>query len=477
MPTLLIVDDEPSVLYSLQRGLASDSLRVITADCARAALELVRLQRPDVVICDVRLPDMSGLDVYNQIRQIDPRLPVIIITAYSSTDTAIEAMKRGAFEYLLKPLDLPQLLAVVGKAIDLSRAVHTPATFEEEVPSDENADQIVGQSPLMHEVYKAIGRVAPQDVTVLLLGESGTGKELVARAIYQHSGRQQAPFLPINCAAIPEPLLESELFGHERGAFTGADRRRIGKFEQANGGTVFLDEVGDMPPPIQAKVLRLLQEQTFERVGGNETIRTNVRIIAATNQPLDRLVSHGRFRQDLLYRLNGFMIRLPPLRERLADLPLLVDYFRRKGNRDLGRQIVQISPEAMDCLLRHDWPGNIRELQSTIQSAMVRAPGSIVTADCLPESVCRPSPSSNPPAKHAEDLVTFIRQLVAAREPEIYQRVHAETDRLLLSRALEACQGNQLEAAELLGISRNTLRVKLKALGLAVRKELGSDEP
>ena len=294
MPSVLIIDDEPNVCYSLQRRSRTPALAVSTAGTAREGIESIRRNPPDAVILDVRLPDMSGLDAYSTIRRIDARLPVIVITAHGTTETAIEAMKLGAFEYLLKPLDLDQLAGVVEHAVHASRISRVPAIYPGEHDTLPEGDQLVGSSPPMQELYKSIGRIAPQDVTVLILGESGTGKELVARAIYQHSRRSQAPFLAINCAAIPEPLLESELFGHEQGAFTGADRRRIGKFEQAHGGTVFMDEVGDMAPGTQAKLLRLLQEKQFERVGGNTTIDTDIRVIAATNQDLESMAAAGR---------------------------------------------------------------------------------------------------------------------------------------------------------------------------------------
>jgi len=473
MPKLLIIDDEPSVVYSLQRGLESDTLTVLSAHTARAGIDIVRTERPDAVICDVRLPDMTGLEAYDQIRQIDPRLPVIVITAYATTETAIEATKRGAFEYLLKPLDLPRLREVVGRALELSRLTRVRAVFDDEAPGDESEDRIVGRSAAMYEIYKSIGRVAPQDVTVLILGESGTGKELVARAIYQHSRRSQAPFVAINCAAIPEPLLESELFGHERGAFTGADRRRIGKFEQAHRGTIFLDEIGDMTAATQAKVLRILQEQRFERVGGNETIQVDVRVIAATNHNLEELVSAGRFRQDLLYRLNGFTICLPPLRDRRDDIPLLIEHFRKQVNRELGRQVQSVGPRAMLLLSQYHWPGNVRELYSTIKYAAVRATGDVITVDCLPESLRREMVTpSGPAAGEQFDIAALIRRMVANREPDIYQTVHAEIDRLLLEEALASCRGNQVEASEVLGISRNTLRAKLRTIGLAVEKRV-----
>jgi two-component system nitrogen regulation response regulator GlnG len=295
MPTLLVVDDEPSILAAFRRAYRDTPLKLLTVETAAEGLALVEQEHPDVIIFDVQLPDMTGLEALRTLRTFDARSPVILITGKSTTDTAIEAMKLGAYEYLLKPLELAQLRQVIDRALAISRLMHVPAVVADAEPVDERADAIIGHCSAMQEVYKAIGRVAGQEVTVLISGESGTGKELVARAIYQHSRRATGPFLAINCAAIPEHLLESELFGHEKGAFTGADRRRIGKFEQCNGGTIFLDEVADMAPLTQSKMLRLLQEQQFERLGGNETVRTDVRVLAATNQELETLVEAGNF--------------------------------------------------------------------------------------------------------------------------------------------------------------------------------------
>ena len=341
MHKLLIVDDEKNVLYSLEKGLKPDGYVILTADTAKKGVALVRDSKPDAVLLDLRLPDMSGLDAFDRMRSLDPRLPVIIMTAHGTTDTAIEAMKRGAYEYLLKPVKLNELRQIVAGAIDVSRLSRVPAVFDHEAEPPA-VDRIVGSSATMQRVYKDIGRVASQEVNILILGESGTGKELVARAIFYHSGRSSGPFLAVNAAAIPETLLESELFGHERGSFTGADRKRLGKFEQANHGTLFLDEIGDMSIATQAKVLRPAGWQ-IRRVGGNETIQTDVRIIAATNQNLEQLIEEGRFRQDLYYRLKVFTLELPPLRNRLEDLPELLDHFVKLYNRELGKQIQLVS--------------------------------------------------------------------------------------------------------------------------------------
>jgi nitrogen regulation protein NR(I) len=477
---LLVVDDEPNVQYSLEKSLQSDWLQVMAASTARDGINLVRNQRPDAVILDVRLPDMSGLDAFDEIRRIDPRLPVIILTAYGTTETAIEAMKRGAFEYLLKPVDFRQLRSLVGKAVELSHLRHVPAVTADDNPADDDSvNRIIGETPGMREVYKAIGRVAPLDVPVLIQGESGTGKELVARAIYQHSRRALKPFLAINCAAIPEGILESELFGHEKGSFTGADRRRIGKFEQSDGGTLFLDEIGDMTLGTQPKLLRLLQEQKFERLGGEETVQTDVRVLAATNQNLDDKAAVGRFRDDLLYRLKVFTISIPPLRDRRDDLPLLVAHFLKVLCRRLGKRVTAIAPEALSLLEGYSWPGNIRELQSAIRHAYVQSPGEVITADCLPDHLRGDLPvrrtANAQPEPQLVELTEMVSGLLRASEPDIYDKVTAVVDRVVLEAVLRHVKGSQAHASKLLGISRTTLRSKLLDLGLIIEKKLLSD--
>lgn len=466
MPTLLVVDDEPNIPYTVAEALGSPHLAVIGSATARQGIEAVRARRPDVVLLDVRLPDMSGLEAFLQMRAIDPRLPVVIMTAFATTETAIEAMSRGAFEYLVKPVELGRLQDVVERAIDASRAHRIPALLQDEAAVVDDVDRIVGTSAAMQEVYKAIGRVASHDATVLILGESGTGKELVARAIYQHSRRNDQPFLTINCAAIPETLLESELFGHERGAFTGAEQRRIGKFEQCNGGTLFLDEIGDMSPGTQAKALRLLQEQRFERVGGNTTVTTDVRVIAATNQNLDTCITQGRFRADLFYRLNGFTISLPPLRDRRGDIPRLAEHFLRRANRELGRTVESIAPDAMRRLTTHSWPGNVRELQSAVTYAALHATADVITVDCLPDS-CGPGMPSGGASRGAPfDLSDNTRHLLAGGQDGLYRRLSLLCDGVILQEVMQHCGGNLAQAAERLGISRVTLRAKLRQLGM-----------
>src|SRR4051812_3623339 len=389
MPTLLVVDDEPSILHFFRRAFPGPDVTLRTATSAAEGLEAVTRARPDVVILDITLPDASGLETFRRIHALDPKVPVIFITGHGTTATAIEAMRMGAYEYLLKPLELDQLTDLVERAFEISRLMRVPAVVPEDPRPEEDADALVGRCPAMQEVYKSIGRVAPQDVTVLILGESGTGKELVARAIYHYSERSHGPFLAINCAAIPENLLESELFGHEKGAFTGADRQRIGKFEQASGGTVFLDEIGDMTPLTQTKILRVLQGQEFERVGGNEPIRADVRVVAATNRDLEKMVAEGTFRGDLYYRLNVYTVRLPALRDRGGDLTLLTEHFVRRYARELGKEARGVSPEAMEILRRYPWPGNVRELQSVVKQALLGTTGPVVLPEFLPAAVRR----------------------------------------------------------------------------------------
>lgn len=486
MPRLLVVDDEPSILLAFRRALRSTDVEVLTASTATDGIEAAARERPDVIILDVQLPDLSGLEALRKLRAIDARSPVIFITGKSTTDTAIEAMKLGAYEYLLKPLELAQLRDVIDRALAISRLMHVPAVVTEGEPDDDRADAIIGTCPGMHEVYKAIGRAAGQDVTVLITGESGTGKELVARALYQHSRRATGPFLAINCAAIPEQLLESELFGHEKGAFTGADRQRIGKFEQCNGGTLFLDEVADMSPLTQSKILRILQDQQFERLGGNTTIRTDVRVLAATNQDLRKLVTQGRFRQDLFYRLSVFSIHLPPLRERGDDLNLLVRHYVRRFSRELGKEVQGISPEALQLLRDYAWPGNVRELQSALKQALLQATGPVLATDFLPSSVtesCGPQGSAGN-VRHAEtpglpsgDFAAFISEQLLAGSNNLYDDTLRRMERLLVTRVLSHTGGNQLQAAKILGITRGSLRTKVRDLGITIARTVaGGDE-
>jgi two-component system nitrogen regulation response regulator GlnG len=471
MPTLLVIDDEASILHAFKRAFRGSKAKVLTASTGKEGLAKTLDEDPDAIVLDVNLPDISGIDLFREIRERDRRIPVIFITGHGTTDTAIEAMKLGAFDYLLKPLELNQLEALIERAFEVSRLMRVPALAEGET-STRPADLLIGRSKGMQEVYKAIGRVASQNVTVLVLGETGTGKELVARAIYHHSERAEGSFHAVNCAAIPETLLESELFGHERGAFTSADRRRIGKFEQCKGGTLFLDEIGDMTPLTQAKILRVLQDQRFERVGGNETIETDVRVIAATNQPLERLMQEDRFRSDLYYRLSVFTIRLPPLRERDNDIELLVPYFLQRFGPELGKDVQSASPETYAALRQYSWPGNVRELQSVVKQAILSSSAPVLLpTDLPPEFNSVEAGNSGQGDDRFPDLAPFIDAQFRAQSPDVFEDIVQRTKRQLLLRALEATGGNQVKAAKLLGISRSTLRNELKNQGLTIDRQ------
>jgi two-component system nitrogen regulation response regulator GlnG len=469
MARLLLIDDDPEMIFDqVSHAVGAQGVQVEVARSGEEGLRQVAARPPDAIMLDVHLPDLSGLEVHQRVREIDGRIPVVFITWAATADTAIEAMKAGAYDYLFKPLDIVRLRSVIVQALELGRLMREPAVVAETPPAEDRGDAIIGRCPAMGEVYKAIGRVAAQNVIALITGESGTGKELVARAIYQHSARARAPFLAINCAAIPESLLESELFGHEKGAFTGADRRRVGKFEQCNGGTLFLDEIGDMPLATQAKILRLLQDQTFERVGGNETVRTDVRLIAATHRDLKACSAEGKFRQDLYYRLSVFTIPLPALRERGDDLTMLVLHYLRRFSRDLGRQVREIAPEAQELLRRHPWPGNIRELQGVLKQALLQASGTVLIPAFLPESLRAPrAPAASQDAEAEADFEAFILRRLEKGSTAISAEAHQQLDRLLLRLALRHTNGNQVHAARALGISRQTLRSKIRDLGLS----------
>lgn len=489
MSTILIVDDDRTTRRLIVEAFQPTSHEVLTAESASAGLALVVEKKPDVVLLDIILPDISGLQAFAEFNKLDPKLPIIFITGGGVSDTAIEAMKLGAFDYLVKPLDLGQVRTLVEKALRIRRLMTAPVGFADHLTPEEGSEAIVGESPRMQEVYKAIGRVAPQDVTVLIQGESGTGKELVARAIYHHSKRAGAPFMAVNCAAIPEPLLESELFGHEKGAFTGADRRRIGRFEQCTGGTIFLDEIGDMPLVLQSKILRLLQQQQFERVGGAETIQVDVRIIAATNRDLEKMVAENEFREDLYYRLKGFSIYLPPLRERGDDLPLLIKRLLARFNRELGANIEGISPDALETLCAYPWPGNVRELENVLKQAMVQSPGPFIIRDYLPDltsslaeaienapahAAARAAANENCPeplpAPANEELSAFVDRRMADCPENLYAETLEFMERVLLGRVLRYARGNQSQAARILGITRGSLRNKIRALDISIEQ-------
>jgi DNA-binding NtrC family response regulator len=471
MPSLLVIDDEQSILSCFRMAFRDAETEVRTAGTAAAGIESFSKGVPDVVLLDINLPDRSGLDTFREIQALDPRVPVILMTGEGTTETAINAIAQGAYEYLLKPLNILEVRQLVMRAIADSLLMRMPALLEE-TASDSVSDLLIGRCPAMQAVYKEIGRVAGREVTVLILGESGTGKELVARAIYHHSRRANKLFLAINCGAIPETLLESELFGHEKGAFTSADRKRIGRFEQCSGGTLFLDEIGDMTPLTQTKVLRVLQEQHFERVGGAETIQTDVRVIAATNCDLEQMVHADRFRSDLFYRLNVFTIRLPALRERGEDLPVLVEHFHRRYCREFQKEVHTIAPDALAALCDYSWPGNVRELQSVLKQAILQTRGVVLTCEFLPAFIRRkpgvtPAVATLAPGAGLGDLDHFINERLAAGSNDLHTQWLAVTERHLFQRVLNHTKGNLSQAARILGIHRITLRTKLIALGMS----------
>jgi DNA-binding NtrC family response regulator len=472
MARLLLVDDEPDLIAEQVRHVfKAPSYRIDVARTGAEGLARVAEASPDVVLLDYSLPDRPGLEVFDAIRSRDARIPVVFVTLSKAANAAIEAMKRGAFDYLYKPLVENQLTRVVGDALEVAKQMRNPPEEREVVPEEYVSGELVGNCPAMREVYKSIGRVAAQHVPVLITGESGTGKELVARSIHQHSERNKGAFLALNCAAIPEQLLESELFGHEKGAFTGADRRRIGRFEQCDGGTLFLDEIGDMPVSLQAKMLRILQEQAFQRVGGEETIRTDVRIISATHQDLKTLSASEKFRDDLYYRLGVFNIHLPPLRERGDDLPLLVRYFLRRFGQELNRDTRDASPEAMTRLQSYSWPGNLRELQSVLKQSLLLSSGPLLLPAMLPNlstEESRDALDCESPAKKS-GLKEFILQRLTAGSELLHEEAHRELDLILLPEVMEYTKGNQLQAAKVLGVARQTLRRRLRGLHITPR--------
>jgi two-component system nitrogen regulation response regulator GlnG len=476
MGIILVVDDDPQLRQSFEKLLIEEGHTVWTAATGEAALAMVKDRLPDLVIMDVRMPGMSGLETFQAMHIIEPRLPVIIMTAYGTTETAIEATKLGAFDYVLKPFDIPDILNLIGQALDAGRFMRSRVEVDV-IPDAAQGEALIGKSRPMQEVYKAIGRAAPTEATVLIRGESGTGKELVARAIYQHSLRASKSFLVINCVAIPETLLESELFGYEKGAFTGAINRRVGKFEQAHGGTVFLDEIGDMPFSIQSKILRLLQERSIERLGGRETIPVDVRIIAATNRDLEAALAAARFREDLYFRLKVVTITLPPLRERPADIPLLADYFLARFAKEMGLNNPGLAQDSLNLLKSHQWPGNVRELANVLQKALIFSRGYPIR----PEDISQAIGGSEAAPKiddfqGYENLRQWVRRVLLSGAGEnVFDSMMDRFASVLISEALELTGGNRSRAARLLGISRPTLLSKIDRYNLRIETSIKSD--
>lgn len=482
---LLIVDDEEDVIYSFRRLLADEDYELLSAHSGEEGVQLFREKRPDLVLMDVRMAGIGGLQALQSIRKIDPKALVIIMTAFSSTGAAIEAMKAGAYDYVLKPFDVDKIKRLLRDAMRSSESMKSVVSYQPLLSREDHQQGIIGKSDAMQAVYKEIGRVAARNLPVLITGETGTGKELVARAIYHHSDRHDKRFIAVNCGAIPEALLESELFGHERGAFTGAHARKIGKFEVADGGTIFLDEIGELPLSIQAKLLRALQEKEIERLGGTSPIKVDVRIIAATNRNLPDMIRRKEFREDLYYRLNVVTIELPPLSQRAEDIPLLAEYFVERFSAEYGGKFT-ISKKAIDRLMHHSWPGNVRELENVIKNSLVRAKGQTLLASDiqLEESGVKPpsapgerSPSAATERPEEEELDALMAR-VFQQVRRLRQSGRASEDafdlveQCLVREALIHVDGNQLQAAKLLGITRSTLRKRMAKYGIQLRTNI-----
>jgi nitrogen regulation protein NR(I) len=461
---ILLIEDDPGITVTLEKLLASEGHEISLEKRGDSGLEAATRDHFDVVLTDLKLPGLHGLELVEQLHAAKPRLPIIVMTAHGTTETAIEATKLGAFEYLVKPFEMPDLLDVVSNALASSRLMSEPVSLG---VTGGTRDTIIGTSKGMQEIYKEIGRAAAKPINVLICGETGSGKELVARALYQHSERSKGSFIAINCAAIPETLLESELFGHERGAFTGADARRIGRFEQANGGTLFLDEIGDMTFGTQVKLVRVLQERSLQRLGGRETIPVDVRVIAASHRDLQRAVQEKQFREDLFYRLSVVTIRLPPLRERREDIPQLVEYFLKKHGEPLGVAQPAIHPEAMEFLQSQMWPGNVRELENVVRKLLLLAGDFTISADHVRAATASAIIPQQASDRSLRDYAAAL--LAAAQRGEIerpHNRLLEAAEQEMITQAIQLTNGNQLQAARLLGISRLTLREKLARFGL-----------
>ena len=462
---ILLVEDDSAIVTTLRRVLTDEGYEVAVETNGPAGLEWAKANACDAVITDLKLPGLDGLELVRQLRTLKPRLPVLMMTAHGTTETAIEATQTGAYDYILKPFEIPELLSLLEQAVAASRLMSEPVQIGE-TGTARNA--IIGNSRAMQTIYKEIGRVASKPVSVLIRGETGTGKELIARAIYQHSDRANAPFVAINCAAIPETLLESELFGHERGAFTGADVRRIGRFEQADKGTIFLDEIGDMTPGTQVKLLRVLQEKCIQRLGGKEMIPVDVRVIAATHRDLETAIRQNHFREDLFYRISVVVLNLPSLRERKEDVPALIRYFLQKYAAEYHVSNPSIHSEAVEFLQTQPWPGNVRELENVVRKVLLLAQGYTISVEHVRSALAKINPSSS--ASKEKTLEGYAGELIEAAQRgefnDAHARMHEMADRILLAHAIEQARGNQAKAARWLGISRLTLREKLNQFGL-----------
>ena len=457
MTTLLIVDDEKAVRYAFKRTFG-DEYTICTAENGREALMVVEKNAPDLVLMDIRMPGMDGLEALGIIKKRCPQIPIIMVTAFADSTSAMQAMKDGAFDYVSKPFDNDELREVIEKALSSCKiqAELRCGCGEEWEDVESSQECIVGSSPEVLNMCKSIGQMAGSDLPVLVTGETGVGKELTARAILQHSSRKDAPFMVVNCAALPDELVESELFGYETGAFTGASKQRIGRFEQCNQGTLFLDEIGELPLGAQAKVLRVIQDGTFERLGSNKQLSTDVRLIAATNRNLEQMADTGLFRLDLLHRINVLTIDIPPLRKRMTDLPCLILYFLSRYGRNVSPVVEGISDQALEKLSHYAWPGNIRELENTIRRAIVLTKAKVLRAeDCIIQN------SINSVENFEQVVSSQIDKLIKTDESYPYRHLISEVEQILIMKALDLCDGNQVKAANLLGINRMTLRKKL----------------
>ena len=463
-PKILLIEDDPGITAALKKELQAEGYSVAVTMRGDDGLAQAREQPCDVVLTDLKLPGLSGLELVEQLHAAKPKLPIIMMTAFGTTETAIEATKLGAYDYLLKPLDMGELLDLLAKAVASGRLMSEPLELGK---ADSTQSAIIGNSRAMQAIYKEIGRVAATTVTVLIRGETGTGKELVARAIYQHSNRSDKPFVAVNCAAIPETLLESELFGHERGAYTGAHARRVGRFEQANLGTIFLDEIGDLSLSTQVKLLRVLQEKYIQRVGGNEKIPVDVRVLTATHRDLESAIRERQFREDLFYRLSGVTITLPPLSQRPDDIPDLVKYFLQRSAAELGNDSPSIQPDAIAFLQTQTWPGNVRELENVVRQACLLARGYSISLEHVQQAEAR---SRKPLAVEDQTIAGYFNDLLDRAQRGEVEAVHArmfvDMERELFTRAIQLAKGNQAKAARWLGVTRTTMREKLVHFGL-----------
>jgi len=476
--TILIVDDDAQLRQSFEKLLNEEGHAVLTAPTGEDGIARVKEEVPDLVIMDVRLPGMDGLEAFRAIHDLEPKLSVIIMTAHGTTETAIEATKIGAFDYVTKPFEIPDMLALINQALESGRLMRSKVEMDAP-PASASSEALIGRSKAMQEVYKAIGRVASTDATVLIRGESGTGKELAARAIYQHSLRAERPFLVINCVAIPDTLLESELFGYEKGAFTGAVGRRVGKIEQANDGTVFLDEIGDMPFSIQAKILRLLQEKNIERLGGREPIPVDVRIIAATNRDLEEALEVGKFREDLYYRLKVVTLQLPPLRERAEDIPLLSEYFLSRFSAEMEIENPGTTEEALQALKGDAWPGNVRELANTLQKALIFSRGVPIGPDDVSQVIRERGSAATMELQTVEATIRdWVKEVLrsGASEGRLFDSLMDRFARILVTEALNITGGNRSHAAKLIGLSRPTLLAKIEKYRIHTKTRVEEDD-